>query len=63
MDKNQSSPSIADDVLHNPEHSRLTPEEIAKAIAHHKKNHPNGNPQNSSPKQGDGKKQGEKPKQ
>lgn len=62
MDKNQSSPSIADDVLHNPEHSRLTPEEIAKAIAHHKKNHPDGNPQNSSPKQGAGKKQGEKPK-
>jgi hypothetical protein len=63
MDKNQSSsPSIADDVLHNPDHSRLTPEEIAKAVAHHKKNHPDGNQQNHSPKQGAQKKQGEKPK-
>lgn len=62
MEKNQSSPSIADDVLRNPDHSRLTPEEIAKAIAHHKKNHPEGNQQNPSPKQGGGNKQGGKPK-
>ena len=58
--------SIEDDVLHNPDHSKLTPEEIAKAVAHHKKNHPEGNPPNSSPKQGSGqsfgKKQGDRPK-
>jgi hypothetical protein len=58
MDKNQSSHSIEDDVLHNPDHSKLTPEEIAKAVAHHKKNHPEDNPQNPSPKQDAGKKQG-----
>jgi hypothetical protein len=53
MEKNQSSPSIADDVLRNPEHSKLTPEEIAKAVAHHKKHHPEGNQHSSSPKQGE----------
>ena len=62
MDKNQSSPSVADDVLHNPDHSKLTTEEIAKAVAHHKKNHPEGNQQNHSQKQSGQKKQGEKPK-
>jgi hypothetical protein len=62
MEKNPSSPSIEDDVLHNPDHSRLTPEEIAKAIAHHKKNHPEGSQQNPSPKQNSEKKQGGKPK-
>ena len=62
MEKNQSNPSIANDVLHNPEHSKLTPEEIAKAVAHHKKNHPEGKPQNPPPKQGAGKGQSEKAK-
>lgn len=62
MEKNQSSPSMPDDVLRNPEHSKLTPEEIAKAVAHHKKHHPEGNQQKPSPNQGAQKKQGEKPK-
>lgn len=62
MEQRQSSFSIADDVLRNPEHSKLTSEEIAKAIAHHKKHHPEGTPQNLSPKQGAGKRQGGKPK-
>lgn len=62
MEKNQNSSPIANDVLHNPDHSKLTPEEIAKAVAHHKKHHPEGNAQNPQPKQGAGKKQGEKPK-
>lgn len=56
--QNQSKSAIADDVLHNPEHSRLTPEEIAKAVAHHKKHHPEGSPRNAASKQGPGKRQG-----
>ena len=62
MEQNQTGSSIADDVLHNPEHSRLTSEEIAKAVAHHKKHHPEGNPQNPLPKQGAGKRRGRKQK-
>jgi hypothetical protein len=31
---------IKDDVLHGTEHSQLSQEEIAKAIAHHNKHHP-----------------------
>jgi len=62
MEQNQSSSSIADDVLHNPEHSKLTSEEIAKAVAHHKKHHPEGTQQKPAPKQAAGKKQGGKPK-
>lgn len=62
MEQTQSSSSIANDVLHNPEHSKLTSEEIAKAVAHHKKHHPEGAAQNPAPKQGAGKKQGGKPK-
>lgn len=39
MEPNISNAEIAKDVLHNEDHSRLTQEEIAKAIAHHKKRH------------------------
>ena len=39
MEPNISDADIARDVLHNEDHSRLTQEEIAKAIAHHKKKH------------------------
>jgi hypothetical protein len=39
MEPNISDAEIARDVLHNEDHSRLTPEEIAKALAHHKKRH------------------------
>jgi hypothetical protein len=31
--------SVSDDVLHIPSISQLTPEEIAKAVAHHNKHH------------------------
>ena len=31
--------SVSDDVLHIPSTTRLTPEEIAKAVAHHNKHH------------------------
>jgi len=36
---NQSETSISDDVLHIPNTSKLTPEEIAKAVAHHERHH------------------------
>ena len=39
MEPRISDAEIAKDVLHNEDHSRLTQEEIAKAIAHHKKKH------------------------
>lgn len=39
MEPNVSDADITKDVLHNEDHSRLTQEEIAKAIAHHHKRH------------------------
>lgn len=63
MEQNQGSSSIANDVLHNPEHSKLTSEEIAKAVAHHNKHHPESTQQNPPAKQNSGKRQGGKPKQ
>ena len=39
MEPRISDAEIAKDVLHNEDHSRLTQEEIAKALAHHKKKH------------------------
>ena len=34
---NQPATSVSDDILHIPAVSKLTPEEIAKAVAHHNK--------------------------
>jgi hypothetical protein len=31
--------SVSDDVLHIPSTTKLTPEEVAKAVAHHNKHH------------------------
>ena len=53
MEPNISDAEIAKDVLHNEDHTRLTQEEIAKALAHHKKKHQAEQP----PKTGPGKKQ------
>lgn len=39
MEPNISDAEIVKDVLHNEDHSKLTQEEIAKAIAHHNKKH------------------------
>jgi hypothetical protein len=39
MEQNKSESAIASDVLHSENHSRLTPEEIAKAVAHHNRHH------------------------
>ena len=57
MEQSKSDSSIGNDVLHSDNHSKLTPEEIAKAVAHHQKHHPEENKQNSG-KGGQGKKQG-----
>lgn len=39
MVQNQTSSSVSSDVLHFENQTKLTPEEIAKAVAHHKKHH------------------------
>ena len=39
MEPKISDEAITKDVLHNDDHSKLTQEEIAKALAHHKKRH------------------------
>lgn len=57
MEPNISNAEIAKDVLHNEDHSKLTQEEIAKALAHHNKRHKE-EPQQKAPQ---GKKQ-ERPK-
>ena len=58
MQQNQTDSSVANDVLHNPEHSKLTQEEINKALAHHNKRHHSDEQQSGArPKQGQGKKQ------
>lgn len=56
MDPNPTAKSIEDDVLHFENNSRLTPEEIAKAVAHHNKNHPEGGKQEAPGKPGKTKK-------
>lgn len=44
---------IPSDVLHSDSHSRLSPEEIAKALARHQREHPNqartAKPQKTTP--------------
>lgn len=54
MEENKSDTAIKKDVLHSENHSRLTPEEIAKAVAHHNKQHRG---KENAPKEGPGKKQ------
>jgi hypothetical protein len=44
------SNTIADDVLHLGSPTRLSPEEIAKAIAHHNKHHHGDQPQQAAAK-------------
>lgn len=38
------------EVLHSEEHSKLSAEEIAKAVAHHNKKHPAAKTENAAPK-------------
>jgi len=42
MDKPQGPLDVSGDILHIPPQTRLTAEEIAKARAHHKRHHPEG---------------------
>jgi hypothetical protein len=51
MEPTKTDPAIADDVLHLGG-SKLTPEEIAKAMAHHNKRHHGDQPQQASAKAG-----------
>jgi hypothetical protein len=44
MSQSQAAASVESDVLHNENHSKLTSEEIAKALAHHKKRHHDDKP-------------------
>jgi hypothetical protein len=39
MEQNQSNTAVANDVLHNDHPTKLSAEEIAKALAHHNKRH------------------------
>jgi len=55
MEPTKTDPAIANDVLHLGG-SKLTPEEIAKAMAHHKKRHSGDQPAQAAAKAGGGKK-------
>lgn len=46
----EKSNPVASDVLHSESHSRLTPEEIAKAVRHHQREHP-GTTKGGAPRQ------------
>lgn len=51
MEPNISNAEIANDVLHNEDHKKLTQEEIAKALAHHnKRHHPEAEQENAPSK-------------
>jgi hypothetical protein len=63
MEESKSDANIKNDVLHSDNHSRLTPEEIAKAVAHHNRHHKGDNKENAPKKSGSTKQQvGEKRK-
>lgn len=49
METSAAQSSANNDVLHIPSNSKLSPEEIAKAIAHHKKHHHEGQVQAAAP--------------
>ncbi len=56
MEANKSDDSILNDVLHLGSPTKLSPEEIAKAIAHHKRHHSGDQPQQVAAKAAGGKK-------
>jgi len=45
-----TDPTPATEVLHSENHSRLNAEEIAKAVARHKKNHSSAKTENAAAK-------------
>jgi len=57
MEPADSTKSIKDDVLHLGSGSKLSPEEIAKALAHHNRHHGGGEAQKTAATAGTGKKQ------
>jgi hypothetical protein len=56
MEPNPSKSAIENDVLHFENHSPLSAEAIAKAIAHHKKHHAGEQKMEAPSKSGSGKK-------
>ena len=48
MEKTGTPQDVAKDVLHIPAQSQLTQEEIAKAVAHHNRHHPQPQQTNQS---------------
>jgi hypothetical protein len=58
MEQSKPDASIASDVLHNEDHSKLTQEEIAKAVAHHNKRHKEDHGQDAKAKGAQNKNQG-----
>jgi len=50
MERIKPDNSMADDVLHLGSGSKLSPEEIAKAIAHHKRHHSGDQPRQAAAK-------------
>ena len=51
MEKAEPDTSIENDVLHLGSATKLSPEEIAKAIAHHNRHHHGDQPQQAAPKE------------
>jgi hypothetical protein len=56
MEPSKTDSSIANDVLHLGSSSKLSPEEIAKALAHHKRHHSGDQPGQAAAKTSGGKK-------
>jgi hypothetical protein len=56
MESTKSTTSVANDVLHFENHSKLSAEEIAKALAHHNRHHGGDQPQSAPAKPDAGKK-------
>jgi hypothetical protein len=59
MEESKSDTAIKNDVLHSDNPTKLTPEEIAKAVAHHNRHHPKEHKENAPMKGDRGKKQGD----
>ena len=56
MEPTKTDPTIENDVLHLGSGSKLSPEEIAKALAHHKRHHSGDQPQQAAAKASGGNK-------
>jgi hypothetical protein len=54
--QNSASSSVSEDVLHLGSPTKLSDEEIAKAVAHHNRHHSGDQPQQAAAKNAQGKK-------